>query len=124
MTDNWEEEMERRQEARRAALRRCLEHSKSPTGRWFSQAAKAWIEGREAPPPPPRRPAPQTAVTQEDELLADGFVFSVRDARQQEAEGEHRARRRRAEAERASRERLHSFLRDAYGLDYADRFMR
>ncbi|MEU4235104.1 hypothetical protein AB0F17_63460 [Nonomuraea sp. NPDC026600] len=44
--------------------------------------------------------------------------------RREDAQNAHQARRRRADAERSSRERLHSTYRDLYGLDAANQMVR
>jgi len=124
MTDYWsEEDMEARQEARRATLSRSAERAQSPTGRWFTQAAMAWMEGREAPPTPPRTAAERGPLTEREQQLADGLIFSDHEDRQAAAAAEHRALRRIAEQEVTQRERLHNTLRDAHGLDYADEWL-
>lgn len=121
---NWdEEEAERRQEARRAALRRGAQHAQSPLGRWAQAAAKAWMEGREAPAPPPRTRDERQPLSEREKRLAAGLLFSVADDDQTEARAEDRARRRRADAEVAHREHLWQALRDSEGSDYADQWM-
>lgn len=118
-----DEEAERRQEARRAALRRGTEHAQSPTGRWFQRATQAWIEGREAPAAPPRPAGPAQSRTERDERRAAGFIFSLRDEQIADAQAEHRLRRRRADQQVAERDHLWSVLRDSEGSDYADQWM-
>lgn len=67
----------------------------------------------------PEREAPAAHAVEPD--ASD--LFSQRANRIAEAQADHRARRRVAEAEVASRERLHARYRDAYGIDEADRLM-
>lgn len=61
--------------------------------------------------PPRRAPQPPQPRTEEDELIASGLVFTVASRRREEAAAEHWARRRRAERELASRQRLHDATR-------------
>ncbi|MFC4611158.1 hypothetical protein ACFO9E_25690 [Streptomyces maoxianensis] len=118
-----DEEAERRQEARRAALRRGAAHAQSPLGRWAYQSAKAYYEGREVPPPPPRTAAERGPATEREQRLADGFIFADRADRIAEAQAEHRARRQRADAEVQQQDHLWQILRDSQGSDYADAWM-
>lgn len=95
-----EEESERRQEARRAALRRCgTPEARSKT---------------------PREPKPPT---EREQRLAAGLIFSDRADRIAEAQAEDRARRRQADAEVAQRDHLWQALRNSGGIDYADEWM-
>lgn len=55
--------------------------------------------------------------------VVDDLPFLRRQEAREESEAEHRARRRRADAERKSQERLHSKFRDIYGLDEANRMI-
>jgi len=62
--------------------------------------------------------------TKREQLLADGFTFSVRDQDRAEGAAEHRARRRLAEEETAARARVWQRLRDTQGRDAADAWLR
>lgn len=53
----------------------------------------------------------------------ESSLFSRRAERIAEAAADHRARRRRADAETASQDRLHAKFRDLYGIDAADRML-
>ncbi|MEV7994929.1 hypothetical protein AB0O67_24355 [Streptomyces sp. NPDC086077] len=57
-----------------------------------------------------RQTAPR-ALSEREQLLADGFAFSVAQADQERAAGEHWGRRRRADRERATRQAMHDALR-------------
>jgi hypothetical protein len=118
-----EEEMDRRHAARLALMQRCIESSRGPAAGYLTEVAHWQEEGRDGFPPAPQRPAPARLRTEEDERIAAGLIFSVRDERREAADAEHRARRASAEREVASRERLHRLYRDTYGLDEADRMM-
>jgi hypothetical protein len=67
------------------------------------------------------KPVPRT---REQELEAAGMIYTLRDERREQAANEHRIRRRAVEAEVASQDRLHRRLAEAFGADYADKFMR
>ncbi|MFD8640781.1 hypothetical protein ACFV14_10775 [Streptomyces zaomyceticus] len=97
--DNYwsDDAMEARQEARRQLIARCGS-------------------------PKPRQTA-QRPPTEREERLAAGFIFSDRAEQVEASKAEHQARRRRADAELAGRERIHSSLRDRHGLDFADQWM-
>ncbi|MFG2330174.1 hypothetical protein ACGFMM_11170 [Streptomyces sp. NPDC048604] len=98
MSDNYwsDEAMEARQEARRRLIARC------------------------GNPQPRQRAAKQPS--EREQLLAAGFIFSDLEDRQADARAEHAARRRRADAELASRDALYDALRDSEGSDYADQW--
>jgi hypothetical protein len=112
-----EQTAEQRQQARLALLR-------APQTPYTSQLAREEREGRAGQlppaPPAPRRPR---QLTEREERLAAGLVFSDRDDRIAESRAEHAARRRRADAELAGRDRIHRALRDREGSDYADQWM-
>lgn len=121
-SDRSPEAMERRQAARLAMLEGNLEHEQSPAARYRMEIARWHREGRDGfPPPPPAEPAAVRPPTQDERDTADGLVFSVRDRCRAEAETDHRARRRRADAELASSERLHrahrESIRDAFSSE-------
>lgn len=59
----------------------------------------------------------------DEERFAQEFPFAARDRRREQAEAEHRARRRDVEAEVASRDRLYRSIRDTFGKDYADGYL-
>ncbi|SFO14514.1 hypothetical protein SAMN04489713_104265 [Actinomadura madurae] len=66
-------------------------------------------------------------LTEADRVELDGAEAPSFAAMRERAEAsrlEHAARRRRAERETASRERIHGALRDVYGLDAADAWVR
>ena len=63
------------------------------------------------------RPRPLT----EEERFEREFPFAARAERREEAERQHRARRRAVEAEVARQDRLYRSIRDSHGKDYADR---
>ncbi|MEU2076864.1 hypothetical protein [Streptomyces sp. NPDC013489] len=97
--DNYwsDEAMEARQEARRQLIQRC---------------------GNPTP-----RPATPRPLSEREERLAAGLIFADREDRIAENRATHAARRRRADAELAGRDRIHSALRDREGSDYADGWM-
>ncbi|MGW2292286.1 hypothetical protein [Streptomyces phaeochromogenes] len=116
---DWEVEMERRQAARLALLR-----DRAETGSYVARLAAEQRRGVVGSlPAAPARSATARPLSEDDQDLAAGLVFAVRDRRREAFELEHKARRTRAERELASRERLHSTYRDLYGLDEADRLM-
>ncbi|MBT2420578.1 hypothetical protein J7F01_40350 [Streptomyces sp. ISL-22] len=119
--DRSPEAMEQRQAARVALMRRCLE---SPGGSYASEVARWSEEGRDGLPPAPRRTAPARPLSKDEQDLAAGLHFTVRERRREAAELEHKARRRRADAETVTRDRLHARYRALYGADRADRLMR
>lgn len=70
-----------------------------------------------------RNSAPERHAATPPVVEDDGMWFSRREERVADAEAEHRARRRRADAEVASRERVHASLSRTYGPGVADRWM-
>ncbi|MEU1556938.1 hypothetical protein ABZ517_30155 [Streptomyces scabiei] len=62
--------------------------------------------------------------TEREQLLDAGLLFSVRDRDLAEGAAEHRARRRRAQEETESRDRVWRRLRDTQGCDAADAWLR
>lgn len=99
-----EDDMDRRQQARRDLLRSV------PTP-GTSRLAREQREGRPQPRPDAAPPEPEKVS------FAD-YRERIRASR-----AEHEARRRRATAATASNERLFNTLRDNEGLDYAERWM-
>lgn len=84
------------------------------TARFAREYREGRAESRGWEPPPVPIPA-----TPHD----DGMIFFSREQRRAENEAEHTARRRRADAEVAGRDRTYSRLRNNFGADYADGWM-
>lgn len=102
-------------DARFAELRALV--SRPDVGEETSRLAREAREGRTGPLDWPAR---QRATTPEPPAEVS---FAGRAARIEAAQGEHWARRRRAEQVTASSERLYARFRDLYGPEKADRLM-
>jgi hypothetical protein len=72
---------------------------------------------------PARAAAVNPLTAHAEQLEREGLHWAARDERRQIADAEHKARRRRVEAEVRQTEQLFRNLRDSYGLDYANRFL-
>lgn len=101
-------------------LRAMADRESTPAARAKRKLA---AEGRAAHSKPL---APRTLrePTEREQLLAHGFIFSVRDQERADSAAEHRARRRRAEQETGQRDRVWQALRDTQGVDAADAWLR
>ncbi|WP_236244518.1 hypothetical protein [Streptomyces sp. CC210A] len=112
-------------EALTAPLRAAAARAQTPAARYRHQLAMAALEGRDTPPPPPRTgPTPVRPTTEREQLIADGLIYTVRAQDRAAAEAEHRARRQRADKAVEGHERLYQRLRDQYGTDAAEAWMR
>jgi hypothetical protein len=80
-----------------------------------------------AAPRPARSPARAAAANpltaHAEQLEREGLHWAARDERRQIADAEHKARRRRVEAEVARTQKLFEALTRNYGTDYATRYM-
>ncbi|MEV8554834.1 hypothetical protein AB0L04_34140 [Streptomyces glaucescens] len=112
------------QEERLALIRAGSTDSDRQATRKLAQEHWAGRSGQLPQLPPTTRQTPAQPRTEREQLLADGFTFSVDERDHAASDAEHRARRRLAEQETTQRERVHSRLRDLYGPDYADEYVR
>ncbi|SDN81437.1 hypothetical protein [Streptomyces wuyuanensis] len=114
MDNYWDDDQaERRQAARLAILQTCRANDATTV-----RLAREHREGRTGP----LTWAPE-AATPPQAPDDDGMWFLRREEQLAEARAEHAARKRRADAERQSSERLFNSLRDTMGADAAEEWM-
>jgi hypothetical protein len=110
-------------------MQAVIDREQSTTGRTAQRFATEWMNGTADHPRNPRPlAAPSTTeprqLSEREQLLADGFAFTVQEQQRQHAEADHRDRRRRATEAREQQERTWRRIRDAQGLDAADAWLR